>query len=90
MKTGKVKAYTPESQTHMIPEVYKTPKRDVIVERTSTHKYNTISSTNRVNHVTTFKNAPKMFQVEATERIKTQIFTDYFDRIDLKEDKITV
>ena len=40
------------------------------MERTNTHKYNTIPSTKRVNHVTNFKNAPKMFQEDATENIK--------------------
>ena len=31
--------------------------------------------------MTTFKNAPKTFQVEATEKIKTHIGIDYFSRI---------
>ena len=76
MKIGTIKADTPEAHLHVIPEVEKTPKSDIGVERTSTHKYNTRSSTKRVNHVTTFKNAPKMFPVEATEKIKTHIGID--------------
>ena len=66
MNIGEIKSDTPESQPRMIPEVDKTQKRENIVERTSSQKYNTRSSTKRVNHVSTFKNAPKMFQVEAT------------------------
>ena len=61
---------TPEVQLHMITEVGKTMKSDIRVNRTSTHNYNTISSTNRFNYVTTFKNASKMFQVKETEKIK--------------------
>ena len=51
-------------------------KSDIIVEINSTHKCNTRSITKRVNHVTTFKNAPKMLPVEVTEKIKTHIGTD--------------
>ena len=40
----------------------KIPKTGTIIERPSTHNYNTISRTNSVNHVTTFKNAPNFFQ----------------------------
>ena len=67
MKIGTIKIDTPEAQPRVIPEVDKTPKSDIIVYRTSTHKYNTISITKRVNLVTTFKNAP-VFSVEATEK----------------------
>ena len=35
--------------------------------------------------MTNFKNAPKIFQVDVTEKIKIHIDTDYFDRIDPKE-----
>ena len=66
----------------MIPEVDKTPKSDIIVERTSINKYNTISRTKRVNYVTAFKNSPKMFQVDATEKIRIHIGTYYFACID--------
>ena len=65
MKIGKIKADTPEDQTHVTPEVEITPKSDIRLEITSKHKYNTRSSTKIVNHVTTFKNAPKMFPMEA-------------------------
>ena len=61
------------------------PRSDIRLERTSTHNYHTISGTKRFNHVTTFKNAPKMFPGEATEKTKTHIGTDYFDRIDPKK-----
>ena len=40
------------------------------MEIAGTHKYNNRSSTKRVNHVTTFKNAPKMFQEDTKEKIK--------------------
>ena len=76
MEIGKIEADTSEAHTCVNPEVDKTPKCDIILERTSTHKYNTISSTKGVNHVTTFKNASKMFQEDATEKIKTHIGTD--------------
>ena len=66
MKIEEIKAGKLETQPHVIPEVEETPKGDIIVERTSTHKYNTRSSTKTVNHVKTFKNAPKMFQVDVT------------------------
>ena len=54
----------------------KTSKFDTMVERKSKHKNNTISSTKRVNHVTTFKNALKMFQVDRTEKTHTHIGTN--------------
>ena len=78
IKGGKIKVDTPEAQLHVIPEVEKSSKSDIIVEITITHKYNNRSSTKRVDHATTFKNEPKMFQVEAMEKIKTHIGTDYF------------
>ena len=59
----------------MITEVEETPKSDTRVERTGTHKYNTRSSTKRANHVTTFKNTPNMFKMDAAEKIKTHIGT---------------
>ena len=70
MKIGEIKENKPEAQPRVIPEVKKTPKSDIIVKIIITHRYNTSSSTKIVNHVTTFKNAPKMFQVDATEKIK--------------------
>ena len=69
----------------MITEVEETTKSDTRVERTATHKYNTRSSTKRVNHVTTFKNAPNMFKMYATE--KTHIGTDYFSGKDPQKQK---
>ena len=46
----------------------KTPKSDIGFIITGAHKYNTRSSTKRVNHVTTFKNAPNMFKMDAAEK----------------------
>ena len=66
----------------MIPEVEKTPKGDIILGITITHKYNTRSSTKRINHVTTFLNAPKVFQVDTKEEPKTHIGTEYFSYIE--------
>ena len=60
----------------MIPEVEKPQMNDIIVDRNGPNKYNTISSTKRVNHVTTFKNALKMFQVDRTEKTHTHIGTN--------------
>ena len=59
MKIEEIKAGKLETQPHVIPEVEETPKGDIIVERTSTHKYNTRSITKRVNHVKTSKIHPK-------------------------------
>ena len=70
MKIGIIKSDTPEAQPHMIPKVEKTPKIDIRVEITSKHKYNIRASTKIFNHVTTLKNAPKIFPVEATEKRK--------------------
>ena len=75
MKIAKIKADTPEAQNHAIPELEKTLKGDIKLERTSTLKYHTRSSTKRVNHMRTFKKIPKMFQVDARGKIKTHIGT---------------
>ena len=72
---------TLEAPSHVIPEVEKTPKGDIILEITITHKYNIISSTKRVNHVTTFKNETKMFKMDAKYEIKTHIGIYYFSCI---------
>ena len=45
--------------------------------RTGTHKYNTRSSTKRVKHVTTFKNTPNIFKLDAADTLETHIDTDY-------------
>ena len=45
------------------------------MKRNGTHMDNTRSSTKTVNHVSTFKNAPNMFRMDAAEIIKTQIET---------------
>ena len=74
----------------MIPEVEKTPKGDIRVEITSNQKYNTTSITKIFNHVTTYKNAPKMFQVDAMEKIKTRIGKNYFAPIYPKKETPTV
>ena len=41
MKIGKIKADTPEKQSHMISKVDETPKSYIIVEITIIHKYDT-------------------------------------------------
>ena len=79
----------PEAQSHVIPEVGKTSKSDISMERKSPHKYNIRSSTNRVNHVTTFKTAPNMFKTDAAEKITTHKGTDYLACIHPKKDTIT-
>ena len=58
MKIGAIKVDTPKAQPHEIPEVGKTLKSGTILEISNTQNYSTISRTKRVNHVTTFKNAP--------------------------------
>ena len=73
----KIKADTPEPQTHLIPEVEKLQKSDIGVKITGANKYKTSSSTKRVNYVTTFKNAPNMFKMDVAEKIRTHIGTDY-------------
>ena len=57
---------------------------------TVTHKYNTRSITKRVNHVTTFKNTPNMFEMETTDTLKTHIGKYYIARIETKKYAITV
>ena len=42
------------------------PKSDIRVEIPSTQNYNTRSRTQRVNHMTPFKNIPNFFPLEAT------------------------
>ena len=66
MRIGIIKADTLELYPHVIPEADKPTKRDIRVERTGTNKYNTRSSTKRVNYVTTFKNAPNMSKTDTT------------------------
>ena len=68
MKIGTIKANIPKTQPHDIPEVGKHQKLRTKVESTSTHNYNTISKTKRVNHVNTFKKALIFFPLEATEK----------------------
>ena len=85
MIIGKIKSDTPEPQHHAIPEVGEKPKSYIIVERTGTHKYNTRSSTKRVNHVTTFKNVPNIFKMGVAGKIKINIDTYYLVHVDLKK-----
>ena len=61
---GKIKADTPEPHPHMIPDVVKQVESDMRMARKVTHQYNTRS---RVNHVTTFKNTPKMFKMDTAD-----------------------
>ena len=90
MKIGTIKADTPKSQPHDILEVGKTTKSVIRVEITSTYKYNTRSSTKRVNHVTNFKNAPKMFPLEATEKIRLHIVSGYHACMEPQKERTTV
>ena len=57
-----IKADTPEQNPRVTPEVGKQGKCDIRMARIGTHKYNTRSSTKRVNNVTTFKNTPNMLK----------------------------
>ena len=51
----------------------KTRKSDIRRARKVTHKYNNRS---RVNHVTTFKNSPKMFKMNVIDTAKSHIGSD--------------
>ena len=86
----KKKADTPKSQPRVIPEVEKLQINDIRMDITGPHKYNTRSSTKRVNHVTSFKTAPNMFKMDAAEKITTHIGIDYLSHIDPQKDKITL
>ena len=74
----------------MISEVERQEKSDIRMARTGTHKYNTRSSTNRINHVTTFKNTPKIFIMDKMYISKTHIGTHYLAFTDTPKDTITV
>ena len=71
----------------MIPEVEKQKKSEIIMARKGAHKYNIRS---RVNHVTTFKNTPKVFKMDTTDSSKTHIGLEYIAHIDSKKGKNTV
>ena len=88
MKIGKIKQIHQKCSPMWYHKWRK--QSDIRLEITSTHNYNTRLSTKRVNHVTFFKNAPKMFKMDATEKIKLRIGTDYFACIDAKKETITV
>ena len=59
MRFEKIKTDTQEPHPHVTPERKTTGKIEIIRARKCTHTYNTRS---KVNHVTTFKNIPKMFK----------------------------
>ena len=59
------KTDTPGAQPHVIPEVEKPQRNDIRMDRNGPHKYNTRSSTKRVNHVKILKNATNMFKLDA-------------------------
>ena len=69
IKISTIKEATPEAHTHDAPEVEKN-KTGTIVESTSAYKYNTISGTQKLHHVTTFKNIPN-FPNETDKTNKT-------------------
>ena len=62
------------------------PKTGTRVDITRVHKYNTVSITKRINHVTTFKNA--LFLMGPTEKLKLHRGSDYHTRIEPKKDTI--
>ena len=55
--------------------------------RKGTHKYYTRS---RVNHITTFKNIPKMFKMDTPYTSKIHIGSDYISHTDPQKDATTV
>ena len=61
---------TQEEHPHVIPGVEKPQRNEIIMDRNGKHKNNTRSSTKIVNHVTIFKNAPKMFKIDVAEKIQ--------------------
>ena len=69
--------------------LHKVKQKDTM-EITCKPKYNTRSSTKRVNHVTKFKNAPNMFKVDVAERVKTHMGKEYLARREPKKYTITV
>ena len=70
------KADTPKAQPHVIPEVERLQISDIIMNRNGPHKYNTRSSTKRVNHVTTFKTVLNRFKMDAVEKMTTHTGTE--------------
>ena len=81
---------TLEVQPHVIPEMEKPQNIVISTERNGPHKYDTRSSTKRLNHVTTFKTAPNMFKTDAEEKITTHKGTDFLDYTYPPKDTITV
>ena len=59
---------TPKVQPHVIPEIEKPQISYIRIEIKGPHKYNTRSSTKRVNHVKKFKTVPNMFKMDAAEK----------------------
>ena len=72
----KIKADTPESLPHVIPEI-KQGKNDIRRERKGTQKYNTRS---KVNHVTTFKNTLQILKKDMADTSTTHIVSDYISK----------
>ena len=70
MRFGKIESDTQVPLSHVIPEGKQQGKSDITRSKESTHKYNTRF---RVNHVTTFKNIPQMFQKVTTDTSTTHI-----------------
>ena len=79
-----------KSATPCDPRSGKPQRSDIIMGKNFPHNYNTNSITKRVNHVTTFKNAPNVFKIDRVEKITTHICTDYLVFTDPKKDTITV
>ena len=87
MRFGRIKLDTPEPLPHVVPEKKQQINKDIIRAIKGTHKYNTRS---KVNHVTTFKNAPQMFKRGMTDTSTTHIVSYYISKTTPKKDTITV
>ena len=66
------------------------PYTGTIVESQSAHKYNTGLITQIIHHVTTFKNAPAVFTMGPTKKIKLYRGSDYYVCMDTKKYAIAV
>ena len=91
MITKKIKVDAPEPQPRVIQEVEKNPKSDIIVERTSTHKYTNCSITKRVNYVTPLEmHSTCLKRTQQKKHTHTHIGIDYFACVDPKKETITM
>ena len=82
MRFGKIKVNTPVLLPHVITGKKKQEKIYIIMVIKVTHKYNTIS---RFNHVTVFKNSPKLFKMVVIDAANAHIGSDYISHTDPKK-----